>query len=131
MWDSRECVIPLHNEQLAGMSHLNTVAENKLLFSDRKFKNATYIRELHEVLGSPSVQDYTKAMSHRLIPKTKHKVVPVNIKNSEVILGLHLGFLQGKIKRVQPKYVVADYIAVPRGVIEVHRYLILCAGTFL
>ena len=71
------------------MAIVETVDENKKVFSARQFIRAKVARELYGTLGVPSTQDYIEAVTNKLIPNTK--VTVEDIKNAKIIFGKDLG----------------------------------------
>ena len=107
------------------VSFLNTVEQNKKLFSPRQYKRAVEARELHGMLGMPSQRDFINALKRKLVPNTH--ITAEDVENAEFIWGKHLGIVQGKTRRMSPLPVVSDYIQVPPDFLTVHQNVTLAA----
>ena len=91
------------------LTFVETVEENKKLFSSRQYLRAKQAREFYAMLGVPSIADYASAIKNKLIPNAP--ITVDDIKNAEIIFGKDLGAIQGKTTRGKPAPVVPDYIA--------------------
>jgi len=114
--------LPKPNKTLA---LVNTVEENKKLYTKRQVERAEAARRLYEVIGYPSVRDY------KIVVQTNQiKDCPVtidDIKISEKIFGPDVYALKGKSTRPRPRVVVNDYIEIPRSLKQAHQGITLCA----
>ena len=104
---------------------LNTVEENKSLYTKRQVARADEARKLYGIVGYPSMKDFK-----HIIQTNQIKNCPVtieDIKISEKIYGPSVYAIKGKSVRKKPKVVVNDYIEIPRELIKAHQGIILCA----
>ena len=110
------------------MAFVETVDENKKVFTSRQFLKAKAARELYGMLGVPSTRDYIGAIKNKLIPNVK--VTVEDIKNAEIIFGKDLGAIMGKTTRDKPAPVVSDMILLPSDILKAHKEVTLSADIF-
>ena len=122
----KEHTTGLHTTPLdAKVAMLNTVEENKCMYSKRQVARAEEARNLYHVIGYPSVRDFK-----HIIQTNQLKNCPVTVEyinNSEKIFGPDVYALKGKSTRKKPKVVVNDYVEIPRELIEAHQGVEICA----
>ena len=111
-----------------GFAFVETVKENRKLFTTREFLKAKQARELYRMIGTPSPADFSAAIKNNLIPNAR--VTAEDIKNAEFIFGKDLGSIQGKTTRRKPSTVVNDHIDLPPDILSAHHDLVLCADIF-
>ena len=111
-----------------GFAFVETVKENRKLFTTREFIKAKQARELYKMIGTPSPADFAAAVKNNLIPNTK--VTAEDVKNAEFIFGKDLGSLQGKTTRRKPSTVVNDHFEIPPDILSAHHDIVLCADIF-
>jgi NADPH-dependent 7-cyano-7-deazaguanine reductase QueF len=73
---------------------VNTVADNKINYTNRDYKQAMIARKLLNTIGRPSLRRFTKIVENNLVkncPVTKPDVLA-----AKDILGSNLGSLRGK-----------------------------------
>ena len=104
---------------------MNTVEENKKLYTKRQVDRAEVARKLYQVIGYPSLRDYKHIIQTNQIKNCPVTIEDINI--SEKIFGPDVYAIKGKSVRKKPKVVVNDYIEIPRGLIKAHQGIILCA----
>ena len=107
------------------LSMLNTVEENKKLYTKRQVARAEEARKLYQVIGYPSLRDYKHIIQTNQIKNCPVTIEDINI--SEKIFGPDVYAIKGKSVRKKPKVVVNDYIEIPRELIQAHKGIILCA----
>jgi Reverse transcriptase (RNA-dependent DNA polymerase) len=103
---------------------IESIEENKLMFTNRQIQKAKVARQLYHSLGTPSVKDFKT-----IIITNSIKNLPVtleDIKTAEAIYGPDIGALKGKTTRKKPYPVVLDYIEVPKELIATHQNVTLC-----
>jgi hypothetical protein len=103
---------------------IESVKENKLLYTNRQFERAKQARNIYHALGTPSLNDFKAIITFNQI-----RNMPVtldDIKIAEKIFGPDVGSLKGKTTRQKPAPVVSDYIEIPRELIENHHNVTLC-----
>jgi hypothetical protein len=80
------------------------------------------------MLGNPSKKDYKGMVSNNLIANCP--ITSSNITNVHRIFGPDLASIQGKTVRRTPAPVVADYVAVPHGLVDANKVITLAADVF-
>ena len=104
-------------------SLINTVDENKQMFTPRQIQQAQDARDLYEMIGFPSLKDYKMAMQTGLIKNSK--VDSSDNKNMTTIFGKNLGAIQGKTTRGKSSSVRFDYIALPKELLDAQQHIVL------
>ena len=110
-----------------GMTMVNTVAENKTMYTDRQFIRAKKARELYHAIGTPSISDFKAIIRINAIKNN-----PVTIKDVEIaekIFGPDIGSIKGKTTRQKPNEAVEDYVQIPKAIMDAHGDVTLCADT--
>ena len=110
---------------LYGSNLMNTVEENKKLYTKRQVARAEIARKLYQVIGYPSLRDYKHIIQTHQIKNCPVTIEDINI--SEKIYGPDVYAIKGKTVRKKPKVVVNDYIEIPKELIKAHKGIILCA----
>jgi Reverse transcriptase (RNA-dependent DNA polymerase) len=103
---------------------IESVEENKAMYTDRQIKRAKTARQIYHALGTPSVNDFKAVLKMNAI-----KNLPItieDIKLAEQIFGPDIGALKGKTTRQKPSPVVSDYIDIPPELIDNHQQVVLC-----
>jgi hypothetical protein len=108
-----------------GVSFVQTVDGNKLMFSKKQISQAKAARELYAMIGRPSIGDFMGIIKNNLLPHAK--ITANDIQNAELIYGKDIGAIQGKTTRNQPSPVVTDYVNVPEDIMFVHKRITLAA----
>ena len=68
------------------------------------------------MMGNPSEKDYKTMVSNKLTPECP--ITSTDITNARAIFGPDLLSVRGKTVRTTPALVVADYVAVPRNLVD-------------
>ena len=110
------------------IAFVDTIEENKKVFTARKFLQTKTTRELYGMIGVPSTKDYIGAVANKLILNIK--VTVENIKNAEMIFGKDLGAIMGKTTRNRPAPVVSDVILLLPNILRAHKNVVLSADIF-
>jgi hypothetical protein len=103
---------------------VDSVEENRKMFTDRQFQRAKHARQVYHAIGTPSLQDFKS-----LIASNQIRNLPVtvdDVKVAEKIFGPDIGSLKGKTTRHKPAPVVSDYIEIPKELIMSHNNATLC-----
>ncbi len=104
---------------------IDSVDENKKMFTDRQVQRAKLARQLYRhSLGTPSLNDFKVIVTNNSI-----KNLPItldDVKLAEQIFGPDIGALKGKTTRQKPTPVVSDYIEIPPELIMNHHNIVLC-----
>ena len=114
-----------NGKQTSLINHsVESVNENKALFTDRQVQRAKLTRNIYHALGTPSVNDFKSIITANMV-----KNLPItieDIKIAEKIFGPDVGALKGKTTRQKPAPVVSDYIEIPKELMYNHQNIILC-----
>jgi hypothetical protein len=80
------------------------------------------------MLGHPSKKDYKGMVSNNLIANCP--ITSSDVTNAHTIFGPDLASIQEKTVRRTPAPVVADYVAVPCGLVDANKVITLAADVF-
>jgi hypothetical protein len=111
-----------------GISLVETVRGNYEGYTKREVLKAKEARRAQTMMGNPSEGDYKGMVSHNLIPNCP--VTSSDITNAKAIFGPDLPSVRGKTVRRTPAPVVADYVAVPRELVQANKRMTLAADVF-
>jgi hypothetical protein len=103
---------------------IESVEENKLLYTARQLEKAKLSGQIYHAMGAPSITDFKAIVQSNMI-----KNLPItieDIKIAEDVYGPDIGSLKGKTTRTTPAPVVADYIEIPQELIQRHDRVTLC-----
>jgi hypothetical protein len=106
---------------------INMVEENKKLFSERQVAKACKARELYNVLGSPSIQDFKAIVNSNAIRNNPITLEDMNI--AERIIGPEIERVKGTTRRTKPTPVICNYIEIPEELINNQKNVTLCIDT--
>jgi hypothetical protein len=106
---------------------MDSVEENKKMFTDRQVERAKKARQLYHALGTPSTKDFKAIITMNAIKNLPVTIDDVNL--AEKIFGPDIGALKGKTTRHKPCPVVSDYIEIPSELIDNHHNVTLCIDT--
>jgi hypothetical protein len=119
------------NIKVTGTSHvqnndvkMDSLEENKAMFTNRQFTKAKMARQIYHALGTPSVNDFKAVLRMNAI-----KNIPItleDVKLAEQVCGPDIGALKGKTTRKKPIPVVSDHIEIPTELINNHQDISLC-----
>jgi hypothetical protein len=107
---------------------VQTVRQNYEGYTKREILRAKEARRAMGMIGYPSEQDFKGIVSANMI-----RNCPINVKditNAREMWGRDLASLRGKTVRKTPAPVVADYVAVPKSLIERNKAVTLAADVF-
>ena len=99
------------------VSMVQTVRGNYKGYTKREVLKAA--RRTQAMMGNPSKADYKGMVSHNLIPNCP--VTSSDITKVKAIFGPDLPSVQGKTVQRTPAPVVADYVAVPRELVQANK----------
>jgi hypothetical protein len=111
-----------------GTALVQTVRGNYEGYTKREVMRAKEARRGQAMIGNPSEKDYKGLVSSNMItncPLTTH-----NVTNARTIFGPDLASVRGKTVRRTPAPVVAEYVAVPRALVEANKVVTLAADVF-
>jgi hypothetical protein len=80
------------------------------------------------MIGKPSKKDYEGVVSGNLI--TNCPITTSDISNAREMFGPDLTSIRGKTVRRTPTPMVADYVAVPRSLVETNKVITMAADVF-
>jgi hypothetical protein len=90
---------------------VQTVEENKSIFSPRQISKAKNAQDLYHMIGRPSYQDFIGIVKNNLLLNNGVRIE--DVAHPEQIFRKDLRSIQGKTTRVHPDVVIADYVMVP------------------
>jgi len=117
-------VEPFKRVRFQEAQFLNTVDENKQLYSDRQIDRAKKARDLYHALGTPTVKDLKAAI--RMNAVANNPITTQDIDLAEKVFGPDISSLKGKTTRQKPIPVVDDHIDIPRELTDAHYHVTLC-----
>jgi hypothetical protein len=108
-------------EDAAGVTLLNTVEENKTLYSAAEQARALLARRIQNMIGHPSTKDFKRIVaSGTILPNCP--ITTRDIAAAEDIFGPSLGCLKGKTtRRSSPPVTHFEAEPVPPALLERHR----------
>ena len=104
---------------------VQTVQGNYEGHTKREVTRAKEARRAQAMMGNPSKKNFKGMVSNNMVPSC-----PIdchNIANAHNIFGPDLASIQGKMVRHTPAPVVADYVAIPRGIVERNQIVTMAA----
>ena len=102
---------------------LNTQEENLKYMSKRQQKRAKLARELHESMGTPTVEDLKAMIRMNLI---KNNVVTTDDVNLALkAYGPDVGGIKGKTTRSRPTPVANNLVEIPEELLDIQQDLIV------
>jgi hypothetical protein len=103
---------------------MDSVEENKMLFTNKQIDQAKKARQLYNTLGTPSIKDFKAIITMNAIKNLPVTIEDINL--AEKIFGPDIGALKGKTTRQKPTPVINDYIEIPEELINNHQKVTLC-----
>ncbi len=103
---------------------MNTVEENKKLYTKRQIAGAEAARKLYQVVGYPSLKDFMHIIQTHGINNCP--ITLEDVKISQKIFGPDVYAIKAKTVRKKPKVVVNDYVEIPKELIQAHKGIELC-----
>ncbi len=107
---------------------MQTVCGNYEGFTKQEVIKAREAREAQAMLGNPSKKDFQGLVRGNLISNCP--IMRGNISNSRKSFGPDLASIHGKTVRRMPAPVVADYVAIPRQLVDANKAVTLTADVF-
>ena len=95
---------------------VNTLRENKSMFSKRQWQRAVEARATYHKVVTPSIKDYKSLVRYGLLKNMPVTIDDINI--AEEIFGPDLSALQGKSTRKKPITVINDEIDIPEEILK-------------
>ena len=115
-------------EAEAAVALVQTVRGNYEGYTKGKVLQVKEARRVQAMMGNPSKKDYKTMVSNNLIPECP--ITSTDITNVRAIFGPDLPSVRGKTVRTTPAPVVADYVAVPRNLVDAKKAITLAADIF-
>ncbi len=116
-------------EAEAAVALVQMVRGNYEGYTKGKVLKAKEARRAQAMMGNPSKKDYKTMVSNNLIWECP--ITSMDITNARAIFGPDLLSVQGKTVRTTPAPVVADYVAVPRNLVDANKAITLVTDVFL
>jgi hypothetical protein len=133
--DSSKGVVPYNNaadnsDATVRYSYLQTVTENKKLFTKRQIKNADKSRQLYQMLGRPGPDRFMDIVRNNLI--LNYPVTIDDVTRAQRIYGKDVAFLKGKTTASPAKDYAPDQppIGLPQDIIDNLGKVTLCCDIF-
>jgi hypothetical protein len=115
-------------EAKAVVALVQTVRGNYEGYMKGEVLKAKEARRAQAMMGNPSEKDYKTMVSNNLIPECP--ITSTDITNARAIFGPDLLSIRGKTVRTTPTPVVADYVVVPRNLVDANKAITLAADVF-
>jgi hypothetical protein len=113
-----------HHQTTDGRFQLvNTLEDNKKLFTPRQFERAKIARDLFRSLGCPSLKNLKGDIRMNLI--RDNPVTTKDVDLAEHIFGLDVGTVKGKTTRPKPLPIIDEHIEIPEELISVKEDITL------
>jgi hypothetical protein len=94
------------------MAMLNTVKENKEVFTDREYHRSKEVQRALVLVGYPSPRDFKNMVRANMIKNCT--VTNYNINNDDKLFGPDLESLKGEIVRLTPDPIMTEYVTIPK-----------------
>jgi len=111
-----------------GVAHVQMVRGNYEGHTKKDVMQAKEARCAQVMIGNPDKKDFKNMVSRNMIQNCP--VTTTDITNALAIFGPDLTSIRGKTVRRTPAPVVADYVAVPRALVEQNKVVTLAADVF-
>ena len=110
-------------------SFVNSVNENKSLYTRRQLKDADLAKRVYELVGRPAHATFTK-----MIRENQLQNCPITVDDANralKIYGPDLAALRGKTTRTTPAHVPSNQLQpIPSEIMEAHKNVTLCFDIF-
>ena len=115
------------NQEEKSNNMIQTVEENKIVYTKRQMERAKVARKLYHIVGSPTLEAFKAMLKSNIIKNCPVTAADVDI--AENIYSPAISTLKGKTTRQTPKPVVADEVMIPSELLMKHRQIELCMDT--
>jgi hypothetical protein len=105
---------------------VNTVKQNREGFTDREFEGAKSARRALGLVGYPSPRDFKNMVRSNMIKNCN--VTPIDIDNAYKLFGDDIASLRGTTVRTTPEPVMADYVEIPKEILNLNKDLTVAAA---
>ena len=115
--------------QVKNYSFINSVADNKAIYTRRQLERAELARRVYELVGRPSHAMFIKMIREQHLPNCP---VTVDDANRAVkIYGTDVAALQGKTTRRTPEHVPSNQLyPLPLSLLDAHKQVTICFDIF-
>ncbi len=122
--------VPNFSKPVSAYSLLQTVGQQKKLFSKREVAAADAARSLYRKLSCPSDDEFQQILRSDRIRNCP--VTPDDARRAMIIYGPDVATLKGKTRRAAAASRVPSFLAVPHPapILEYHRDVTICADIF-
>jgi Reverse transcriptase (RNA-dependent DNA polymerase)/Zinc knuckle len=107
-----------------GVALVNTVAENRLNYTNRDYSRAVLARNIQKIIGRPSTRAFLKIIEKNLLPNCP--ITQKDIIAAEKIFGPDVGSLKGKTVRRAAERVEGLTVDIPASLVS--RYVDVTVG---
>jgi hypothetical protein len=104
---------------------VNTVKANREGLTDREFEKAKAARRALGLVGYPSPRDFKNMVRSNMIKNCS--VTSNDIDNAHKLFGDDIATLRGKTVRNTPEAVVADYVEIPKEILDMNKAVTIAA----
>jgi hypothetical protein len=102
-----------------------TIKSNREGLTDREFEKSKAARRTLGLVGYPSPRDFKNMVGSNMIKKCS--VTSTDIDNAHTLFGDDIATLRGKTVRNTPDAVVADYVEIPKEIIDMNKAVTIAA----
>ena len=105
-----------------------TVQENKEDYTKQQIKGAKQARQLYAKLGYPSIKDFRWIIRSNQIQDCP--VTTEDVETARKIWGKSIAALKGKTTRSKTTHIAADFVRVPKNILELHQQVYMTFDIF-
>ena len=113
------------NDPVSSVTMVNTVADNRVNYTNRAYSRAVLARNIQKMVGRPTTREYLKIIEGNLLPNCP--VTREDVLIAEKIFGPDVGSLKGKTVRQGTEHVDISAIPVPSELMSEYRNVIIGA----
>ncbi len=107
----------------AGVTLINTVADNRSNYTNRDYSRAVLARQIQKMIGRPSTRTFISIVENNLLPNCP--ITKRDIEAAEHIFGRDVGSLMGKTVRRQGPRVEGFTVDIPAIIMNRYKNVIL------
>jgi hypothetical protein len=105
---------------------VNTVKANREGLTDREFERAKAAQRALGLVGYPSPRDFKNMVRSNMIKNCS--VTSNDVDNAHKLFGNDIATLRGKTARNAPEAVVADYVEIPKDILDMNKAVTIAAN---